>query len=92
MSVEIIITIISAVVGGSISGWTVAHNKDGNPMRIPMIFHTIDPLWFILLSFAIPTLLGFILLGVSGIFIALVVAWIASGIIGNWILNKLRRR
>lgn len=85
---EYIILAVVAIIGGGIVGWTSASNMDKNPVTTPMIFHKIDPLYFIGFGFIIPAIVGYELVGIVGILISLVVSWLSSVVIGSNIHGK----
>lgn len=86
---QYLILAIVAVIGGGIVGWTSASNMDNNPLKTPMIFHNIDPLFFIGAGFGIPAIVGYKLFGLAGILGALAIAWLASIVIGSNIHKRL---
>lgn len=86
---QYILLAIVAIIGGGAVGWTSASNMDNNPLKTPMIFHNIDPLFFVGAGLIIPAIVGYILLGFVGILVALVIAWLSSVVIGNSIHKHL---
>ena len=82
---------VIVIIGGALAGWASGSNIDKHPMDIPMIFHTINPLYFMGAGLLTPAVVGYLSFGFVGLIAGLVGAWITSVVVGSTIEQRSRR-